>query len=114
MKSPVFATLSLIACLAAPAAYPQSSPLAGAIPFDFHAGDTVLPAGKYTVTPNVSTGVAQIRCETCQGLKTILVMMQPVIAKSTPTNGKFVFRRYGDNYFLSQVWHPGSELGREI
>ena len=28
--------------------------------------------------------------------------------------GKLVFNRYGDQYFLSKIWAPSSDTGREL
>ena len=31
-----------------------------------------------------------------------------------PTTGKLVFRRYGETYFLGEVWRPGYAQGRML
>ena len=33
---------------------------------------------------------------------------------ATPTTGKLVFNKYGDEYFLSQIWKAGSNRGNEL
>lgn len=33
---------------------------------------------------------------------------------SKPVGARLVFNRYGEEYFLSQVWTDGGQLGREL
>ena len=33
---------------------------------------------------------------------------------ATPDKGKLVFHKYGDEYFLSQVWKPGANIGNQL
>jgi hypothetical protein len=35
-------------------------------------------------------------------------------ASKTPQQGKIVFHRCGDRYFLSSVWLPNESTGREV
>ena len=37
-----------------------------------------------------------------------------VHAGKTSDVGKLVFNRYGDQYFLSKIWPPSSDTGREL
>ncbi len=37
-----------------------------------------------------------------------------VQANRISVDGKLVFNRYGEFYFLSQVWTPGEEIGRKL
>jgi len=34
--------------------------------------------------------------------------------ETLPAEGKLIFHRYGDRYFLSQMWMPGNPTGREL
>ena len=38
----------------------------------------------------------------------------PVRANQTQEETKLVFHRYGDQYFLSQIWTVGANSGREL
>jgi hypothetical protein len=38
----------------------------------------------------------------------------PVRANQTQEETKLVFHKYGDQYFLSQIWTPGGNTGREL
>jgi hypothetical protein len=41
-------------------------------------------------------------------------MTGSVTSASTNDNGKLVFNRYGNQYFLSQVWAAGSDSGHQL
>jgi hypothetical protein len=41
-------------------------------------------------------------------------MTSNVQAMETPTTSKLIFRRYGETYFLSQIWEAYSEHGRQL
>ena len=117
MKNRGFATFGLLALLTAGAAFAQSGPQSGAvmqadIPFAFHVGNNILPAGQYDVHPQVVPGVLSIRCQNCKGQATITT--SPVSAKETPEAGKLVFHRYSETYFLSEVWTPGKMTARRV
>src|SRR6267378_3462303 len=43
-----------------------------------------------------------------------LVITNAAQAKETQTESKLVFNRYGNRYFLSQVWNAGSIRGRQL
>jgi len=84
------------------------------IPFEFIVGNTTLPAGTYTFTKPTSTpGVLLIR--SLDGHESLVVMTRDVQEGLTPPDEtKLVFNRYGDQYFLAQVWTIGTVSGREF
>ena len=43
-----------------------------------------------------------------------LFTTMPVRANQTQEETKLVFHKYGDQYFLSQIWTPGGSTGREL
>jgi len=82
------------------------------IPFGFHAGTSVLPSGEYTVDTDAGPGVVRLRSADAKSSAMILSMATRTLA--TPTTGKLVFNKYGDEYFLSQIWKAGSNTGNEL
>jgi hypothetical protein len=85
-----------------------SQSIQGNVPFNFRVGDSVLPAGQYIVRPLRSgSAVLQIQSSEPKG-KGIMCLSNQVQA-NTQQGAKLVFHRYGDTYFLSQVW-TGSGL----
>ncbi len=72
-----------------------------AVPFEFRLGNAHLPAGNYTV---FHVGSKWILLQSEDGKATALA---PVMVSSAPAGqsaSKLVFNRYGNLYFLSQVW----------
>ena len=84
------------------------------IPFAFNAGSKTLPAGKYTVTvvnPSSDRNVLQVRSS--DGHFSVLLQTTDMIGKSNP-QAKLMFRRYGDQYFLSQAWMAAERTGLAV
>jgi hypothetical protein len=82
------------------------------IPFDFVAAKATLPAGEYRVDPNQPTQ-GMLRLVSSKGSAAICFTQG--IESAQPSNStKLVFNRYGNHYFLSQVWSVGNNLGRVL
>ena len=80
------------------------------IPFAFSVENSSLPEGEYTiftVTPERS-----IRIVSSDGKHSAIVNTLPNYAKSPSENSRLVFHRYGDEYFLTQVWAAGQDVAR--
>src|SRR5882762_1863658 len=83
------------------------------IPFAFTAGNATLPAGEYRVQKlDRNSAVLLIHCWDAKA--SALVITNAAQAKETQTESKLVFNRYGNRYFLSQVWNAGSIRGRQL
>ena len=107
-----FLPLLAMFLLAAGSLYAQiSSPVKANIPFDFTAGSVDLPAGEYQVGRMGTVGNLLIRGEGTQGM---FLGSQAAQANSRPAGSKLVFHRYGDRYFLFQIWAQGEERGSEL
>jgi hypothetical protein len=104
--------LSVVAVAAAALAYAQSQPhnMSADIPFDFNAGTTQLAAGHYMVT-SLSPATVTLRSDSGQSV-TITTHSAETLNPTVPA--RLVFHRYGDVYFLSQLWGPGQDIGREL
>jgi len=80
------------------------------IPFAFSVEDHSLPAGEYlvlTVTPERS-----IRIISIDGKHSAIVNDLPNYAGSPSPSSRLVFHRYGNEYFLTQVWTAGQNVAR--
>ena len=84
------------------------------IPFTFIVGGKTLPAGEYTVEPNKRDSHNVWLVQSREGKASALFSTMPVCANQTQEETKLVFHRYGDQYFFSQIWTPGSNTGREL
>jgi hypothetical protein len=109
----IFSMLSLAVTLTVAAVYANpTGALKANIPFDFSVGNKTLPAGVYTVAPTTTPGLLLIRRE--DGRMGALIQTQGVLARREQDKTKLVFRRYGDHYFLAQLWTAGDSNGREL
>ena len=107
----VLTALTLVAWLMVPATHAQSIMLKADIPFNFVVGDTQLQSGEYHVK-QLRPGVIQLQGKVTSSSATVLTMSTQ--ARQLPDVGKLVFNRYGDQYFLSKIWAPSSNSGREL
>ena len=113
MKCLRSAFLGLGLLFAVSAAHAQDSGVKANIPFDFVAGNQVLPAGEYLVTPEGSSGqVVLIRSSDNKAAKFATAFGCSSSRPSDKT--KLVFHTMGGRYYLYQVWTAGYDQGREL
>jgi hypothetical protein len=80
------------------------------VPFSFGVENQSLPAGEYlvlTVTPERSIRIASV-----DGKHSAIVNTLPNYAGSPSENSRLVFHKYGNEYFLTQVWTAGQNVAR--
>jgi hypothetical protein len=80
------------------------------IPFDFIAGRTELPAGKYTVRRIQSESESVLMFVSEDGRNAAAVITNS--STDAPTRAQVVFRQRGDRYFLAAVSLPGTSSVR--
>ena len=83
------------------------------VPFDFVSGGKTLPAGEYTVRAS-GAGNTLILIDRQDASVSALIITHAVVSLDTQTESKLIFNRYGDRYFLSQVWSEGNSQGRQL
>jgi hypothetical protein len=109
----VTATLFVLSLIVAAQVAQADEPMLVNIPFAFVAGNATLPAGEYRVQKmDENSAVVLIRCSGPSA--SAMVLSNAAQAKETQTQSKLVFHRYGNRYFLSQVWSAGSIRGRQL
>jgi hypothetical protein len=85
------------------------------IPFDFKLDKQEFPAGDYSFRrATSSSGDLVVHIESADGKANGFPMTFPVIGTKTHEKGGVVFHRYGNDYFLAEVWAPGSTTGRGL
>lgn len=72
------------------------------VPFAFRVADAVLPAGEYTISQNTLNGVVYLR--SVDGKPAAGAITHGVAPNVAGKASKLVFNKYGDTYFLSEVW----------
>jgi hypothetical protein len=83
------------------------------VPFDFVAGNTTLPAGEYSVKVSGPQG-SLLLIDRKDAKAAMFTNTHAVVKNEIQTESKLIFNRYGDRYFLSQVWTEGNSRGRQL
>ena len=110
-----FTMLSLVLMLTAVSVRAQSvRTKVTNIPFSFIVGQKTLPAGEYTLEPNRKDSHIVWLIQHRDGRTSALFTSMPVRSSEIQEKAKLIFHKYGDQYFLSQIWTPGSQSGREL
>ncbi len=123
MKTKVIKRLTILSlvsmftlCAAVASANAQLSvPIRAKIPFDFSLGDKKLAAGEYTFSR--LSGIADNRTMLVRSEDSSTRMFQStsVAQVLTPKNESIlVFHKYGDQYFLEQIWTSGEQEGTQL
>jgi len=84
------------------------------IPFQFHAGNTKLPAGKYVIHMLDYADSTFMEISSEDDSISALFEVQAVEADSAPTKSEVVFNRYGDRYFLAELLQEGNPAGSKV
>jgi hypothetical protein len=102
MKTNLIQT-AVVALTLAAAGYGQSAQeFKVNVPFDFVAGSRTLPAGPYVVSQAGSQSAVVIKSS--DRAKSVAMIAYRVQLPGRREIGKLVFHRYGDRYFLAEVW----------
>lgn len=84
------------------------------IPFSFTVGEKTLPAGEYTIEPYRRDYSLVWLVKSRDGHSSVLFNTNSVQTVRTQKKDRLVFRNYGGQYFLSQIWTAGGNSGREL
>jgi hypothetical protein len=76
--------------------------------FPFTVGNTTMPAGSYTINPDVDN--PQILDLSGAG-GSVLFQVELTEANKTRSTTEVVFKRYGDRYLLKDIWVEGQNSG---
>jgi hypothetical protein len=109
----VIAGVMALTAIASTRVAQAQEPMVVNIPFDFVAGNSKLPAGEYSVKTSGPLNTL-ILISRDDSTASAFVSTQPAVASEPKTESKLVFNRYGDRYFLSQVWTAGNSSGRQL
>ena len=116
MKKQAYTVIALVILVGSMAVTAQAqtgsrAQLVANIPFDFSAGDKILPAGEYIVrqvNPSADRAVLQLRSK--DGKTSAMVQMNSVIDRSKSDEvASLIFNRYGKLYFFAAAWMPGND-----
>ena len=105
--------MAIIAAGASAQAQSLHYKLTANIPFDFSVSNQKLPAGKYVIgrTQEVN-GDAIVQIKSIDGKSVANRFSIPIVTFKTKKQSELIFHRYGDQYFLSEIWPSGAGTGR--
>jgi hypothetical protein len=81
------------------------------IPFAFQMGSTQMPAGAYEMHVRLSHTLVQLQ-DQGSGKQAVGVLLGSALeGGNIQRTGRLIFHRYGDRYFLREVWDADSGQG---
>jgi len=90
----LFASFAVVGTVSA-----QDHAATATVPFGFNVGDKWVPAGTYTITSEIQSNVISVRDKNRS-----IALWSLVQSDSRRLNeGKLVFTKYGDRYFLHEI-----------
>ncbi len=96
----------IVAVGAASVSFAGQSPIRVKVPFAFEAGGTTLPAGEYQVAESSSDILRITNLDTKRQI--LLSNTSGTSVGKTAGRSRLVFTRYGERYFLHQIYDGGT------
>jgi hypothetical protein len=106
--------LAFVTAIASDAQSIRASLIKAHIPFDFVVGNKTLAAGEYTVGQLTTTSDAGISIRSSDGDIKAARLTTVVQSSAKRQKTTLTFHRYGNTYYLAEVWLAGSSEGREL
>jgi hypothetical protein len=118
MRKKIFSaalTFSLLIVVGAATAYAQlpGTAVRATIPFDFSVRGKVLPAGDYEIRRITDEPGGLLISNVNDRHEHSMFQTEAVEAPRVLSRAEIIFQRYGDSYFLSEVFAGGELTGRE-
>jgi hypothetical protein len=107
--------ITTVLLMAAVSVYVQAQErplLTATVPFAFTVENSNLPAGTYTVS--ILPPYNMIEVQSADGRKAAMISAIPSRESGQSEQAKLVFHRFGNEYFLAQVWEHGSNVHRDL
>ena len=115
MKRQAFSLISLLSLLlVAGSAIAQTVHVRADVPFNFAVGDKTFPAGAYDVGSIDIVNTKILRLQSRDGNSSMIVGSNAAQNLKPADKTKLVFNRYGNRYFLSEIWVNGATRGHQL
>ena len=82
------------------------------VPFEFSVGYKTMPKGEYRIQI-VNSANDALLIQSADGKTSALRLSEATSRIKNKTQARLVFHRYGERYFLAEVW-SGTETGRQL
>jgi len=84
------------------------------IPFQFHAGNAKLPAGRYFICVLNNSDLSIMEISSVDGSASALFTVRDAEANSAPAKNELIFNKYGNRYFLAKLFDEGNPNGSKV
>jgi hypothetical protein len=84
------------------------------IPFQFHAGNTKLPPGRYSIHLLDDADLTIMEISSADGSTSALFEVEIAAADSAPEKSEVTFNKYGNRYFLATLFEEGNPSGSKV
>ena len=84
------------------------------IPFQFHAGNAKLPAGKYVIHVLDNSNLTVMEIASADGSTSALFDVREAEANTAPAKTELIFNKYGNRYFLAKLFDEGNPSGSTV
>ena len=91
----------------------SSNKVVADIPFEFSVGYKTMPAGEYAVRTVTSSGNA-LMIQSADGKLAAVRLSDETERAKNNSHARLVFHRYGQRYFLAEVWNGIDKTGRQL
>ena len=91
----------------------SSNKVVADIPFEFSVGYKTMPAGEYAVRTANAQGNA-LMIQSANGKLAAVRLSDETDRARKNTHARLVFHRYGQRYFLAEVWNGIDKAGRQL
>lgn len=108
----LLATVALAMAAVSANAQARANKVVANVPFEFSVGYKAMPAGEYSVETIVSAGNGLL-IQSTDGKISALRLSDATNRINDKSQPRLVFHRYGERYFLAEVWN-GANTGRRL
>lgn len=106
-------TLALTLAVVSANGQSTANKVVASVPFEFSVGYKFLPAGDYSVQSIVSAGDGLL-IQSADGKISALRLSEATQKVKDKPTARLVFHRYGERYFLAEVWNGIDSSGRQL
>jgi len=83
------------------------------VPFEFVVGAQSMPAGEYAARAATAQDNT-LMIQSADGKRAAIRLTNPIRSNRERSNARLVFHRYGEQYFLAEVWSGADSEGRQL
>ena len=84
------------------------------VPFTFTAGNSHFESGQFLIK-EATSDAAVLQIQSQEGKAGAILMTKgPLLDNRSESNPRLVFNKYGDHYFLSQIWFGDGQTGCQL